>query len=230
MRLYTTGEIAGAVGVTIQHVRNCYDWNVLGGQIVAGAWVSNENQLVAWQSNRKPPKSQPKLYSIKTAAETLGCSLRLVRNAVKRGDIYTTKIPTKGQAGYAHVFTEDQLPKIITDRERPGPDPAGDADAHLALANERYIILGTHNRKGLPYNYKRLAVARRRAREAFNGGLYAEAGEIIGISVPLDDPLIVMLLEGVTKIDQTVIVNLNGERRIYPRHRLERNNHAKAEV
>ncbi len=228
MRLYTTKDIAEKMGVTLDHIRDCYKWNLLGGQIVAGTWVSNENQLVAWNKNRKPPKSQPKLYSIRTASEALGCSLRLVRNAIGRGDIYTYKIPTLGQAKYAHVFTEDQLPKIETDRERPGPDPVGDADAHLALVDERYVLLGTHNRKGLPYNYKRLSVARRRAREAFNAGLFAEAGEIVRISVPLKDPLVVVLLEGVTNIDQTLIASLHGERRIYPRHRLERNNNEQA--
>jgi hypothetical protein len=158
--------------------------------------------------------------AVLTGARAAGVSTRQIRKAIENDTLPVVKIATTGRHGWAYVFTEDDLNAANLNPDRPGPIPKGAADAHIALAGGVYVVLGTHNRKGHPYKYKRLAVARRRAREAYDERLIFRPGEQFLVEADDGDVVAATVVEGVTNIDQTIIALVKGKRRVVRRDAL----------
>lgn len=225
MDLMTISDIDKITSHTPKSIRTHIKKGNLIGQKVAGTYVFWKAAVIAWILNWTTPlEMQEKVYSVNGAAEFLGLDPRRIRALAKNGDLPYYKIKTLGKQGWAMIFEERELNKIDTSPLRRGPSPKG--DEHIKqIEDGRYEVIGTRDSKGQPYQYLRLAVARRRAREAYQDGLLHKTGDQVFVGLNIKELrllyatriILATLAEDVTHIDKSIIVRIGQNT-----HRLSR--------
>lgn len=165
-----------------------------------------------------------KMYSVNGAAEYLNIDQRRIRALAANGDLDYDIIETLGKQGWAMIFLEQDLDEIDTSPLKRGPSPKG--DKHIKqIEDGRYEVIGTRDSKGRPYRYLRLAVARRRAREAYQDGLLHKTGDRVFVALNIKKlrllyatwKILATLAEDVTHIDKSIVVRIGQNT-----HRLSR--------
>lgn len=217
MELMTINDIAKITIHTPKSIRAHIKKGNLVGQKVAGTYIFWRSVVYCWILNwRTDLELQEKLYSVNGAAKYLSIDPRRIRALAVNGDLDYEKIETLGKQGWAMIFLESDLDKIDASPLKRGPSPKG--DEHIRqIEDGRYEVIGTRDGKGRPYRYLRLAVARRRAREAYQDGLLYKTGDRVFSWLHTKDlrqlygkrAVMATLVEDVTHIDQSIIVQID---------------------
>jgi hypothetical protein len=197
----------------------------LDAQKVAGTYLIGAREACQLAGMEIPDWWTPlRFYSVNGAAKYLGIDSRRIRALAASGDLDYDKIETLGKHGWAMIFLERDLDGINTSPLRRGPAPTG--DEHINQIDDgRFEIVGTRDSKGRSYRYLRLAVARRRAREAYQDGLLYKTGDQVFVGLNIKElrqvygarTILATLVEDVTHIDKSIIVQIGQNT-----HRLSR--------
>lgn len=224
--LFTTNGVAAVTKQPVKKILEDVASGRLVGQKVAGTYVFWADVVVVYhwlngQWDEKTAKLET-LYSINGASQYLGIDSRRIRALAERGDLDHYIIDALGRQGWAMLFAESDLDKVDTSPLMFGPKPRGNEHIEKTADGERYKIIGTHDGKGQPFTYLRLAVARRRAREAYKGELPYKAGDFVAVSLNTKtlrelyeaEALIAVLVGDVTHIDRSIVVDIGGNQHV----------------
>ena len=213
MKLYTIPEAAEYAYSSESKVRKAAKSGDLAGQIVAGTYVFSEAAIDTWLLGFKP-KVPHKLMTVNTAGRDYDVGRNRLYTLIKDGTLPAVKIKARGSFGWAYVFYEADLKAVGKElgRSRSGPAVKDDIDKHIGQVGNRYLILGTKDRKGKPFSYLNLNQARRRAREAYSEPPLYKMGDSVFIKPPGTATIMteVVLVEDVTWIDKAILVKYDN--------------------
>jgi len=223
--LWTTIMIANLTKRPVSSIRSDISSGRLVGQKVAGTYVFWDAVVTAYHmlnGQWNDPANLETVYSINGAAKYLGIDSRRIRALADGGDLDHYIIDTLGPQGWAMVFAESDLSKVDTSPLKLGPKPIGDEHVGMTASGERYEVVGTHDGKGRPFSYRSIAVARRRAREAYQDELPYKKGDSVLVRLNTKTlrelygagAMIAVLIDSVTHIDRSVVVEFKGNRHV----------------
>jgi excisionase family DNA binding protein len=166
------------------------------------------------------------LFTITQISDMTGVSRTHIHRMIDNGSLKGHKVVSPGNKGWSYVFQASEFDGIESTRKKSGPTPD---NKHIHLnANGRYEVTGTHDWHGKPFSYKNIAVARRRAKEAYQDGLEYRVFDSVCVKLTTKElrkkyqarHAIATLIDSVTHIDKTIVAMIQGEKYIMPRHNM----------